>query len=396
MQIVYAGESMPEKVTKSIFLAGPTPRNRDEVESWRPLALEILNDLGYDGAVFVPELRQPKVGHNYDTQVEWEEEMLNAADCIVFWVPRDLSHDSKSYPKMAALVTNVEWGTWASSGKVVLGYPETAHKISYLKYYADKYNVPVSDTLIETLRHAINYTYGGAERTEGARYVPMFVWKQPSFQVWYQAQVKADNRLESARVLYTFRPGFKNFLFLWIMKVNVWVESEQRFKSNEFVLSRPNISSILFWHDPKDMQGDGVGDYEVVIVKEFRSPSSTVDGFIRELPGGSSVKPGQDALEIAAEEVFEETGFELDSSRLVPVANRQMAGTFSAHQSQLFKVHLNEDEINWFKNQKGIMHGNIADSEQTYIEVYKVWELINNETLVDWSTLGQILSVLSI
>lgn len=395
MDIVYAGEDMPAKVTKSIFLAGPTPRNRTEVESWRPDALQILNDIGYDGVVFVPELRQAKAGHDYDTQVEWEEKYLNVADCIVFWVPRDLSHDTNDYPKMAALTTNVEWGAWNDSGKVVLGAPPDADRIGYLKYYAKKYNVPVADTLTTTLRNAIELIGDGAERVDGGRFVPMYLWKQPSFQVWYKAQTAAGNRLEDAQVLYTFRPGYKNFLFLWVLKVNVWVESEQRFKSNEFVLSRPDISSILLWHDTPDNQGSCL-EYEVVIVKEFRSPSSSEDGFVRELPGGSSFKPGEDPLQIASEEVHEETGLEIDPSRFKLVTNRQLAATLSAHQSHLFKVQLTAEEVQWFKDQKGIVHGNIADSEMTFIEVHTVYDLINNKELgLDWTTLGQILSVLA-
>lgn len=396
MEIVYAGEAMPEKITKTIFLAGPTPRNRDEVSSWRPEAIETLKELGYDGVVFVPELRNPTKGHNYDTQVEWEEEMLNAADCIVFWVPRDLSHDTNNYPKMAALTTNVEWGVWSDSGKVVLGYPENADKVGYLKYYADKHNVPVSDTLIETLRHAMNYTHGGAERTEGARYVPLFVWKLDSFQSWYKAQIKAGNSLKNARLLYTFRPGFKDFVFLWILRVDVWVESEQRSKTNEFVLSRPDISSVLLYYYPESGQGDGAKDYEVVLVKEFRSPASTPDGFIRELPGGSSFKQGEDPRVIAAEEVHEETGFIINPERLKLVTNRQLAGTLSAHQSYLFKAELTKDEINYFKEQKGIVHGNTEDSEMTFIEVHSVWDVMHDDKLgVDWTTLGMILTSLT-
>jgi hypothetical protein len=52
MEVVYTGEEMPEKFTKSIFLAGPTPRNKEEQESWRPDALRILEDKGFDGVVF--------------------------------------------------------------------------------------------------------------------------------------------------------------------------------------------------------------------------------------------------------------------------------------------------------------------------------------------------------
>lgn len=390
MEIVYAGEEMPAKVSKSLFLAGPTPRNRNEVESWRPDALQILNDIGYDGTVFVPELRQVKKGHDYDTQVEWEEEMLNAADCIVFWVPRDISPDTTGYPKMAAFTTNVEWGAWSDSGKVVFGYPEGADKISYLKYYADKYNVPISTTLTDTLRNAIELIGEGHERTEGERYVPNFIWKLDSFQSWHKAQTNAGNSLKGARLLYTFRPGRKDFVFLWILKVDVWIESEQRNKTNEFVLARPDISSVMLWAPSKT----DLLDSEIVLVKEFRSPASTEDGFIRELVGGSSVKPGIDPTTIAAEEIHEETGFELDPARMEFQGARQLAGTLSSHKSHLFVVELTNEEMEWFKSQEGIAKGNIEDTEQTYSEVYTIKDILKNNN-VDWATLGQILSIIN-
>jgi hypothetical protein len=105
MQVVYTGEEAPKTLTKSIFLAGPTPRNKQEQESWRPDALKILEDKGYDGVVFIPEDRKGEFKLEYDDQVGWEEKYLNMADCIVFWVPRDLTLDSKGYPKMAAFTT---------------------------------------------------------------------------------------------------------------------------------------------------------------------------------------------------------------------------------------------------------------------------------------------------
>jgi 8-oxo-dGTP pyrophosphatase MutT (NUDIX family) len=394
MQVIYAGEEMPEKVVKSIFLAGPTPRNKEEQSSWRPLALDFLDRMRYDGVVFIPEPRDGEFKLNYDDQVSWEEKYLNIADCIVFWVPRDIELDSKGYPKMAGFTTNVEFGAWADSGKIVFGAPPNATKNGYLKHYSEKYNVPVSESLGETLVHAVAMLENGAERTGGERHVPLFVWKLDSFQNWYKAQTEAGNRLDGAELLYTFRPRFKSFVFIWVMKVKVFVTSENRFKENEFVLTRPDISSVLLYSEVESPQGDGIVDYEVVLVKEFRSPSSTKDGFIRELPGGSSFKKEDDAMKVAAEEVHEETGFLIDPSRLEKVAGRQVAGTFSAHKSHLFKAHLTFEEMNWFKGQDGIMHGNIADSEQTFIEVHNVYDLAQNN-LVDWATLGQILSVLA-
>jgi 8-oxo-dGTP pyrophosphatase MutT (NUDIX family) len=391
MEVVYTGEEMPEKITKSIFLAGPTPRNKEEQESWRPDALDILRDKGFDGTVFVPEDRKGEFKLDYDDQIGWEEKYLNIADCIVFWVPRDLELDSKDFPKMAAFTTNVEFGAWADSGKIVFGAPPKAPKNDYLKHYSEQYNAPVAETLTATLDNAMAMVEKGAERTGGERYIPLFVWRQDSFQSWYKAQTEAGNSLDSARLLYTFRPRYKSFVFLWALKVKVYVTKEDRFKDNEIVISRPDISSVCLYSDVESSQGDGIVDYEVVLVKEFRSPASTKDGFIRELPGGSSRKD-ENAKEVASEELHEETGFELDPDRLVEVSTRQLAGTFSAHKSNLFACHLTSEEMQWFKDQDGIMHGNIEDSEQTYIEVHNVYELVQNN-LVDWATLGQILSV---
>src|SRR3989344_6490668 len=116
MQIVYALEPLPETINKSIFLAGPTPRSQD-IKSWRPEALAILEKLSYDGVVFVPESRNGQWQESeYVNQIEWEEYCLNVADCIVFWIPRAMD-------TMPALTTNIEWGVWCNSGKAVLGVP---------------------------------------------------------------------------------------------------------------------------------------------------------------------------------------------------------------------------------------------------------------------------------
>jgi 8-oxo-dGTP pyrophosphatase MutT (NUDIX family) len=388
MKVIYAHEDVPETIVKSIFLAGPTPRNKD-LEGWRNDALKILEDKGYDGHVFIPEPRDGKWEQDYDAQVDWEERFLNMADCIVFWVPRDISSDDKGL-KMPAFTTNVEYGAWCDSGKIVFGSPSDLkkRKNTYLKYYADKYNVPFGETLTETLENAMEMIGDGSERNEGEVYVPQFVWKTPSFQSWYKAQTDAGNKLENAEVLYSFRPGFKNFVFLWVLKVSVYITSENRSKTNEFVLARPDISTVLLYK-----KEENVLDCEIVIVKEFRSPAATPDGFIRELSGGSSWKPNEEPVEVAAEEVHEETGFYLKSERLKFNHARQLAGTLSSHKSHLFSAELDEEEIKWFKSQDGIVHGNEEDSERTFIEVKSVKELIDNDDL-DWTSLGQILSVL--
>lgn len=386
MEVIYVGEDLPETITKSLFLAGPTPRNPDEVESWRPDALQILEDKGFKGTVLIPEPRDGKFKLDYVDQVDWEEKFLNIADCIAFWVPRDLELDSKDFPKMAAFTTNVEFGAWADSGKIVFGAPPDSPKNDYLEHYAKQYNAPISSSLVEILDDAMQMLGDGAEREGGERFIPLFIWNTGSFQSWYKAQTEAGNRLDEARLLYNFRPKYKSFVFLWVLKAKIWIDSEKRFKENEFVLSRPDISSVCLYHYPK--YAESVLDNQVIIVKEFRTPSSSPDGFVRELPSGSSVS-SNNAEEIAAEEVFEETGFRLEPSRLKDHGARQLAGTFSAHKSHLFSAEITAKELKYFQSQEGTAHGNEADSERTFIEIYSIKELIDNE-LVDWTTLGMI------
>ena len=145
MDLVYYGEDLPEIITRSIFLGGVSSRNLDEVPSWRPDALKILEDIGFeDGLVFIPEYRNDKSERlSYEQIVEWEEKHLHIADCIIFWLNRDLSLDSKGNAKNLGLISNVEIGKWIDSGKTVLGFPENAEKTRYQKYYAEKYNVPI-------------------------------------------------------------------------------------------------------------------------------------------------------------------------------------------------------------------------------------------------------------
>jgi hypothetical protein len=56
---------------------------------------------------------------------------------------------------LPGLTTNVEWGRWESSGKVVLGTPADAPHTRYLRHYAQRYGVATADTLDETMSAAL-------------------------------------------------------------------------------------------------------------------------------------------------------------------------------------------------------------------------------------------------
>lgn len=387
MEIVYTGEPLPSSLTKSIFLAGPTPRSKD-VQSWRPEALRILEELGYDGIVFVPEWRSGKLFEDSEKMYVWEDQMLNAADCIAFWVPRNMQ-------TMPALTTNIEWGEWMKSGKVVFGAPydpDDKRKNKYPWSKAQKYYAPRCITLQATVEKAVEMAGQGALRTGGERFVPLYVWNTSSFQSWYQAQVAAGNRLDWVKAELVLRVGKnKDRVYLWVLHVDVYVAAENRHKDNEVVIGRPDISCVLMYYP-----GRSLDETSVVLVREFRSPVNNSNGYVWELPGGSS--PGVKSAEvIAVEEVFEETGLEVNAVRLVAHGSCQLAATFSSHKAHLYSVLLNDEEFAWLCDQKDKKHGLHPDGgtgELTYVEIKTVREILSDD-LVDWSMKGMILSASS-
>lgn len=154
MKVFYYENKEYIKTDKSIFLAGPTPRD-NETKSWRNEALDILNSLGWDGNVYVPESNTGKFGDSFTTDkkeiVDWELEHLENATVIVFWVPRELS-------KMPAFTTNVEFGYHIKGCgyKCVYGRPDNSPKNFYLDYlYQRELNREPSVSLKETLMEAI-------------------------------------------------------------------------------------------------------------------------------------------------------------------------------------------------------------------------------------------------
>lgn len=136
------------KGKKSIFLAGPTPRG-EGVLSWRSEAVELLEKMGFDGVVYVPEYSTWKPKADYVDQAMWERIALTEATIILFWIPRSL-------PDMPAFTTNVEFGYWLHSNKVIYGRPDEAPKTKYLDWlYELDYNKKPFNHLEELLKEAL-------------------------------------------------------------------------------------------------------------------------------------------------------------------------------------------------------------------------------------------------
>jgi hypothetical protein len=137
---------------KELFLAGPTPRT-DETESWRPDALKILFEQQYRGTVILPEDKDCGLAGMddealADAQQRWETIALDRADVILFWIPRDLV-------TMPGFRTNIEYGAYKDSGKIVVGAPAGAAKMSSIRRDAHIHGFKMCETLEETVKQAL-------------------------------------------------------------------------------------------------------------------------------------------------------------------------------------------------------------------------------------------------
>jgi hypothetical protein len=170
VNVVWAREPIP--AGPSVFLAGPTPRAA-AVPSWRPAAIAAI-DRVWAGAhtlnVLTPESRGGRRAAEYHDQVDWEAAGLDGASAILFWIPRDLR-------TLPGFTTNVEFGLYVRSGRVVLGCPGNCpnpERNRYLIWVARRYGVPVFGSLEETVVGALalvrQRAFGGTpEPSEGAQ-----------------------------------------------------------------------------------------------------------------------------------------------------------------------------------------------------------------------------------
>ncbi len=270
--------------------------------------------------------------------------------------------------------------------RVVHGVPPGTPHSRYLLEYADSHALSAATTSAGVISAALDKIGSGSRRTGGEREVPLAIWNASSFQRWYSAQVAAGNTLLGARQVWTFSTRSRRpVLLYWALRVRVHVRAEGRVKSNEVVISRPDISVMALYR-----RGTTVDDTAVVLVREFRSPAATPDGFVHELPGGSG--DSGDALEQAITETEEETGLAIEVRRIRAHGSRQLAATMSAHHAHLFTAELTSDELARLHAPQSTPHW-ADDAERTWTEVTTFAEIRRNR-LVDWATLGMIAEAL--
>nr|DAE79802.1 MAG TPA: Nucleoside 2-deoxyribosyltransferase like protein [Caudoviricetes sp.] len=388
LTVINSRESIPNNLEKSIFLAGPTPRDYSKISTWRTEAIEILKKLNYDGVVFIPEERNGNFPvEKLNEQIDWEIETMSSCDAIVFWIPRMLRDDFE----FIGLTTNVEFGRFLNSNKLFIGSPENAEKNSYLKYISrDKYEW--HNDLNSLLKDVVEYLGNGIYREDVEVKIPKHIFESKQFQNWYIPQKAIGNYLTDFNMEYEFVMPKMKKLFMAIFKPSVYVKEsafgieENRVKDNEFVIARTNMSYICAYK-----KADEILDSQIVLCEEFRTPVMNKHEMIFELIGGSSFNENDDELTVASQEFEEESGLKVDSSRFSPVALKQSAGTLCSHQIKLYKVELTEDELYHFKNDTET-HGVVEDTERIHIHVMTFREAMS---LLDWTNVGMIYAALS-
>ena len=152
----YVLENNEEISKEAIYLAGPTYRSDTQLstnwptDSWRDDALAILEGRGFEGVVYIPEFRD-RIKPNlwtYSRGIDWEMNSMAKSSVILFWIPRKL-YD------LPAFTTNIEFGEWMESGKIVVGAPDSAVKNEYLKARCSRLNIEWYTTLDECVTAAM-------------------------------------------------------------------------------------------------------------------------------------------------------------------------------------------------------------------------------------------------
>ena len=136
-----------------IFLAGPCPRGSTEQTQWQnqwhAAAVGLVKQYTSweDTTVCIP--LPYETDKAFEEGVAWEDTCMERADAILFWVPRDLE-------KLPGFTTNVEFGEYLKSGKIILAYPEGAPKMRYMAVKARWHDIPVSHDLEGAVREAVS------------------------------------------------------------------------------------------------------------------------------------------------------------------------------------------------------------------------------------------------
>jgi nucleoside 2-deoxyribosyltransferase len=150
MNIIYSNQ-IYNKQSKSIFLAGPSPRN-EQIVSWRKEAIKYFEKYHFEGTLFVPEKEFNSIQEEGNVNnMSWDQKALGDADLILFWIPREI-------PNLLGLTTNVEFGYFLNKKPIIYGRPDISVRNEYIDWiYECELNVKPINDLDLLVKKSIDY-----------------------------------------------------------------------------------------------------------------------------------------------------------------------------------------------------------------------------------------------
>ena len=307
MQTVYTCEDLPDPCSASLYLAGA---GSDETmnSGWRREAIHLLGKCGFPGAVIVPERRNKRAYLCPSEKAIWDVRMRARADLILFWVPED-----RSAP--GAYVAEGEHHLAHDICRCLYGRPRDALGHLHLDAtWTTSTHKPPYDDLQAMIVDAVALIGEGAVRSGAERDVPLLVWRSDPFSAWYDALISAGHRLHSFRVRDALSFGDHDPrapLSGFLASAAVAVSGEDRIKSNEVFIGRPDNVAVVPLFDPGGPEG------EAFLVQEYRVAVRNGLGLVLSIPEGSCPGSHLKSRAIAVQELSEEVGLCVKPERLV-------------------------------------------------------------------------------
>ena len=188
MKTIYTLE-LPESWEDTIYLAGCTHREPGH-KSWREDALDFFKMETFEGTLIIPEYRDNKQPDNwtYERQVSWEHKAMDNSKVILFWIPRD----AKQLP---GFTSNIEFGEYLFSGKIVMGFPKEAYRTRYITERCLAEKIPLKHSIGSVVRASIRRLISLSAQV---------TWDAP--RIWFTA----DNHFGHERTLQLSKRPFRS------------------------------------------------------------------------------------------------------------------------------------------------------------------------------------------
>lgn len=226
INFIYTLEKMDESIP-SIFLAGCSLRPIQfhlDIPRWRSefikfLELKNIQDIPEINLI-IPEYRDEIIPDNwtYSRQVSWEVSNLKKSTIICFWIERS--------EHLKGLTTNIEFGEYLNSEKIVVGYPEDSLNNNYLTERLDLLSIPIHRTLNVLVDQSIE-----------------FLKQKLSIQLESKIYFTSDTHFNEERTMFLFKRPFNTVIEMNFEIIKQW---NMKITSNDIVYHLGDFGDYKF------------------------------------------------------------------------------------------------------------------------------------------------------